>query len=109
MIKRVLINLLENASKFTPINKTISAGAEMKTPGCIRFWVQDDGPGIPSDAQEEIFNKFTTYTTPVLPKGIGLGLAFCKLAVQAHGGKIWVESEAKQGSRFYFQIPTETE
>ena len=81
----------------------------MKTPGCIRFWVQDDGPGIPSDAQEEIFNKFTTYTTPDLPKGIGLGLAFCKLAVQAHGGKIWVESEAEQGSRFYFQIPTETE
>jgi len=109
MIKRVLINLLENASKFTPINENISAGAEMKTPDCIRFWVQDSGPGIPKNIQEEIFNKFTTYASPDLPKGIGLGLAFCKLAVQAHGGKIWVESEPERGSRFFFQIPTETE
>jgi two-component system, NtrC family, sensor histidine kinase KinB len=109
MIKRVLINLLENASKFTPIGENISAGAEMKTPECICFWVQDNGPGIPEDVQDEIFDKFTTYTSPNLPKGIGLGLAFCKLAVQAHGGKIWVESEAMQGSRFFFQIPTDTE
>ena len=109
MIKRVLINLLENASKFSPVKENILAGAEMKTPDCICFYVQDSGPGIPKDVQKEIFNKFTSYASPDLPKGIGLGLAFCKLAVQAHGGKIWVESEPEQGSRFFCQIPTETE
>jgi len=109
MIKRVLINLLENASKFTPSNGEITSGAEMKTPDCIRFYVQDSGPGIPNDMRETIFDKYTTQSTQDLPKGIGLGLAFCKLAVQAHGGKIWVESEEGQGSRFVFQLPTETD
>ncbi|MDX9863229.1 MAG: HAMP domain-containing sensor histidine kinase, partial [Anaerolineaceae bacterium] len=79
---------------------------ELTPPDCIRFWVPDSGPGSPEAVQEEIFNNFTTYTSPDLPKGIGLGLAFCKLAVQAHDGKIWVESKAQQGSRFSFQIPT---
>lgn len=109
MIKRVLINLLENASKFTPVEKDISMGAEMKAPDLILFWVQDAGPGIPAEAHQAIFEKFTSYTTPDLPKGIGLGLAFCKLAVQAHGGRIWVKSREGYGSYFAFCLPTRAE
>ena len=107
MIKRVLINLLENASKFTPTKNEITAGAEMKNDDCIQFWVQDTGPGIPDTAREAIFDKFTSLSSPDLPKGIGLGLAFCKLAVQAHAGKIWVESKEDQGSCFCFTLPTD--
>jgi two-component system, NtrC family, sensor histidine kinase KinB len=71
--------------------------------------VQDSGPGIPASEQEHIFDKFIRLQTDRFPKGIGLGLAFCRLAVQAHGGEIWVESEEGAGSRFIFTIPTAEE
>ena len=110
MIRRVLINLLENASKFTNIEGHIYIGA--KTDGdWVRLWVRDTGPGIPEDAREIIFNKFSRFQserlspTERIPKGLGLGLAFCKLAVQAHGGQIGVESEMGTGSTFYFTVP----
>ncbi len=105
MIRRVLINLVENAAKFTPSNREIKV---VVTPinGMIQFCVQDCGPGIPQEALELIFEKFRRLTTENMPKGLGLGLAFCRLAVQAHGGRIWAESELGQGSRFYFTLPS---
>ena len=93
MIRRVIINLLENAAKFTPNEGHIEIGAK-QIDQWIEIWIKDDGPGIPKEAQQEIFNKFTRLRGVEIPKGLGLGLAFCKLAVQAHNGKIWVSSEA---------------
>jgi two-component system, NtrC family, sensor histidine kinase KinB len=113
MIRRVLINLLENATKFTHLEGVLSVGA--KADGdWVEIWVRDTGPGIPTEAQETIFNKFSRIQVERLqgdrlPKGLGLGLAFCRLAVQAHGGKIGVESEPGSGSCFFFSVPAAKE
>ncbi|HSV85649.1 MAG TPA: ATP-binding protein [Levilinea sp.] len=104
MIRRVLINLLENAIKFTPAYGMIAVGALVEE-GWVKIWVQDSGPGIPSTEKEHIFEKFIRLQADRYPKGVGLGLAFCRLAVQAHGGKIWVESQVDAGSRFVFTLP----
>ncbi len=104
MIRRVFINLLENAIKFTPNGGAIEAGLAEQA-GSARFWVQDTGPGIPEESHEVIFERYSRLQTDRYPKGIGLGLAFCRLAVQAHGGKIWVESSVGAGSRFIFTLP----
>jgi PAS domain S-box-containing protein len=118
MIRRVLINLLENATKFTPIEGRIDVGARREK-DLIRIWVKDTGPDIPPESQPGIFNKFSRGQADRgkadrvqgerLPKGLGLGLAFCKLAVLAHGGNIGVESEPGSGSCFYFTIPATKE
>src|ERR1700690_3269465 len=90
MMRRVLINLLENAIKFSRVETPIQIGAKMEN-GDVKFWVNDSGPGIPANARERIFEKFARLQGKDRPGGLGIGLAFCRLAVQAHGGKIWVE------------------
>jgi NtrC-family two-component system sensor histidine kinase KinB len=104
MIRRVLINLLENASKYSPLDSEIYAGARSRDEEVV-FWVQDSGPGIPPEDRERIFDKYTRLHSKQGPKGLGLGLAFCKLAVEGHGGRIWVESESDTGSRLKFVLP----
>ena len=104
MIRRVLINLLENATKYTPVRGELSVGGSYDE-RWITLWVQDSGPGIPQEDQQKIFEKFTRLQSERFPKGLGLGLAFCSLAVRAHGGKIWVESQEGAGSRFIFRLP----
>ena len=104
MIRRVLINLTENAIKYTPFGGRIEIGAE--TDGdFMRMYVLDNGPGIPEADRERIFDKFTRLKNKTGSSGLGVGLAFCKLAVQGHGGKIWVESAPGLGSKFVFTIP----
>ena len=104
MIKRVYINLIENAIKFAPFQGNIRLGGIQKE-DMVELWVQDDGPGIPLDLRERVFDKFAYFNSERSHKGIGLGLAFCRLAVQAHGGQIWVDSPTRQGSRFAFTLP----
>lgn len=104
MIRRVLINLIENASKYTHGQGEIRVKAK-KEGASILVSVSDQGLGIPKEEQERIFEKFTRIQTEARPKGLGLGLAFCRLAVEAHAGKIWVESEESQGSTFFFTLP----
>lgn len=104
MIRRVLINLLDNATKFTPMKGEVRLQVDVLGQE-VRFCIEDTGPGIPSDAAEVIFEKFKRLNVDRGPKGLGLGLAFCRLAVQAHGGRIWVESEEGNGSRFCFTLP----
>ena len=104
MLKRVVINLLENAIKFSPLDGDILLAASSDD-GQLFISIKDSGPGIPDDAQDRIFNKFTRLDAKSFPKGIGLGLAFCKLAVNAHNGKIWVESTIGQGSQFNISLP----
>ncbi len=104
MIRRVLINLLENATKFSPVDGKIGIGA--KADGdWVSLWVQDNGPGISPEDQERVFDKFTRLKGKNKPAGLGVGLAFCRLAVEGHGGRIWVESQPEQGSRFCITLP----
>jgi K+-sensing histidine kinase KdpD len=88
MIRRVMINLLENGSKFTPFKGEINMGAKSEK-GMVHIWVKDNGVGIPPEWQKVIFEKFTRLHSENAPKGVGLGLAFCRLAVRAHGGEKW--------------------
>ena len=108
MIKRVLINLLENAIKFTPPEGRIRVGASVED-GFVQLWVDDTGPGIPPEKQSHIFDKFTRLREKGGPAGFGLGLAYCRLAVEGHGGRIWVENLPKGGAYFAFTLPTETD
>ncbi len=104
MIRRVIINLLENALKFSLVDTAIEIGAKVDGAN-VQFWVKDTGPGIPANARERIFEKFARLKGKDRPSGLGIGLAFCRLAVHAHGGKIWVESEEGKGSKFIFVLP----
>ena len=104
MIRRVLVNLAENAVKFAPPGGKIYIGAK-KDGQYVQLWVEDTGPGIPAQEQERIFDKFTRLTPEGGPRGLGLGLAFCRLAVTGHGGRIWVESQPGCGARFNFTLP----
>ncbi|HEX2989783.1 MAG TPA: GAF domain-containing protein [Anaerolineales bacterium] len=105
MARRVLINLMENASKFSPARGSIQVGA-LEDGDFVHMWVKDNGPGIPTAEQERIFDKFTRLRGDSKPGGLGIGLAFCRLAVQGHGGRIWVESEPGSGAAFHFTFPT---
>ncbi len=104
MIRRVVMNLLENASKYCPSGASISAGARQDG-DMVEVWVADTGPGIPASEHERIFDKFTRLGSREKAKGLGLGLAYCRLAVQAHEGRIWLESEPGHGARFIFTLP----
>ncbi|HJS19395.1 MAG TPA: GAF domain-containing protein, partial [Anaerolineales bacterium] len=104
MVRRVLINLMENASKFSPAGGRIEVGAREEA-AFVHLWVKDNGPGIPFPEQERIFDKFTRLRGDSRPGGLGIGLAFCRLAVLGHGGRIWVESEPGSGSIFHFTFP----
>lgn len=106
MIKRVLINLTENAVKYSKEGMTITIGAK-RDDNWLEMWVQDQGRGIPKEEQERIFEKFARVQAGASgnTKGLGLGLAYCKLAVEGHGGRIWVKSEKDKGSRFSFTVP----
>lgn len=105
MILRVVTNLMENALKYSPSGGFIRLGAHLTDDG-VRISVTDSGPGIPEHMQRQIFDKFSRVKYHDVPKGIGLGLAFCRLAVEAHGGNIWVENMPGQGATFIFTLPT---
>src|SRR5215211_7309642 len=107
MTRRVLINLMENASKFTASGGEIEMGASEEN-GWIHMWVKDNGPGIPAVEQERIFDKFTRLRGQTKAGGLGIGLAFCRLAVLGHGGRLWVESEVGSGATFHFTFPMAT-
>ncbi|RPJ25048.1 MAG: GAF domain-containing protein [Chloroflexi bacterium] len=108
MARRVLINLMENSVKFTPPGGRLEVGARRED-DWVHIWVKDNGPGIPVVEQERIFDKFTRLRGSSKANGLGIGLAFCRLAVLGHGGKIWVESESGKGSIFHFTFPVATE
>lgn len=104
MVMRVVINLIENATKYTPDGGTIRVGATQEGKSVV-ISIKDSGPGIPEQMKRQIFDKFSRVKYTDGPKGVGLGLAFCRLAVEAHAGHIWVESEEGKGSEFLFTIP----
>jgi signal transduction histidine kinase len=107
-IGRVLTNLVDNAIKFTPPDGRVTVMAEL-APGevdWVRCGVHDTGAGIPAEYRERIFERFTQGPRKSSRRrGTGLGLTFCKLMVEVHGGRIWLETEEGQGSTFYFTLP----
>lgn len=106
LIRRVVANLLGNALKFTPSDGAITLAARMED-GQPRVEVTDTGAGIPADFLPRVFDKFSQAGAGRARKrySTGLGLAFCKLAVEAHGGSIGVSSELGRGSHFWFCLP----
>lgn len=101
LTSRVLANLLSNAIKFSPEGATVTIVVEPDHQG-VKFTVSDEGPGIPHDQAEAIFEPFSQVEGT--QGGTGLGLTFCRLAVQAQGGRIGVKSEVGKGSMFWFTI-----
>lgn len=106
LVPRIIQNLLSNALKFSPSDGTVRVGIE---PGEteVRVTVTDNGPGVPEEYRERIFEKFGQVQARSEQRkySTGLGLSFCKLAVEAHGGRIGVDSEVGKGSAFWFTLP----
>ena len=107
LIKRVLGNLIQNALTHSAHAIKLHLSVRRDGEGLL-FTVSDNGPGIPAEYHEIIFRKFEQVKTPNVPRvrSSGLGLAFCKLVVESHGGRIWVQSEGEgRGSAFHFALP----
>jgi signal transduction histidine kinase len=106
-LDQVLMNLITNSIKFTPDKGEIEVGAGVGHGAEIKVWVRDNGVGIPAQEIEQIFQKYrqTTSGKASKRKGTGLGLVICKMIVEAHGGRIWVESEERKGTTFFFSLP----
>ncbi len=105
LTSRVLANLLSNALKYSPAEGAVRIRTEV-VGNMVRFSVQDQGPGIPPEYHRSIFGAFEQVKGT--KGGSGLGLTFCKLAVEAQGGKIWLESTLGRGTRMYFTLPLAT-
>lgn len=103
LLSRILQNLVGNAVKFVPVGGEVRVGAERQVGGLLRVTVSDDGPGLPAELRERIFDRFVT--GPHAARGTGLGLTFCRLAVEAQGGRISAGSGADGGARFTFTLP----
>lgn len=108
LVGRVLANLLSNAIKYTPAGGRIALSAHRGDGENALVSVADTGVGIPPENQRAIFEVFGLVDQPGR-RGTGLGLAFSKMVVEAHGGRIWVESRPEQGSTFRFTLPLEGE
>ena len=106
-VDRVLTNLIGNATKFTPSGGVVrvSAKADVDSLGQPKLLVSviDSGPGIPPEIQDRLFQKFVSGHQE--GRGTGLGLAFCKMAMEAHGESIWVEETSERGTTFTLSLP----
>ena len=109
-INQVMANLLSNALKFTENGGAIEVSAHSNGSGEIVVCVRDSGVGIDAGEIEQLFETYRQLASGKYPmrKGTGLGLVICKKIVEAHGGRVWVDSELGQGSRFYFSLPMES-
>ena len=106
LISRVIQNLLANAIKFTSNDGSIHISIS-RADNEARITVADDGRGVPPQDQERIFEKFGQVENADTRTGTGLGLFFCKLAIELHGGRVGVESQAGKGSSFWITLPSE--
>lgn len=105
-IERVLLNLVDNALKFSPRGSSIIVRTNNVVDGYARIEVIDSGPGVPEAMRRHIFDSFAQVREQrSVRRGSGLGLSFCKLAIEAHGGRIWVEDNPGGGSVFIFTLP----
>ena len=107
LIERVLVNLLENASKYTPPGSTVILSAEVIADR-LSVSVADDGPGLPVGREEAVFQKFTRGERESATPGVGLGLAICRAIVEAHEGRITASNRPGGGAIFTFTLPLGT-
>jgi len=105
-VRQVLVNLVENAIKYSPAGGRVEVGAA-PSGRMVRFYVRDQGLGIPAEEHARIFDKFYRLDPDMSEGvgGIGLGLYICNELVRRMSGRIWVESGAEAGSTFLFEIP----
>lgn len=106
LLQQVLVNLLENAAKYTPEGTEITVSATLSGDSAVEITVADRGPGLRDGDEEKIFGKFYR-AEQGKGGGVGLGLTICKGIVTAHGGKIWATSRAGGGAAFHFTLPIE--
>jgi signal transduction histidine kinase len=108
LLGRVLQNLVGNAVKFTPAGGSVRVSARLRNgqAAMLEVTVSDSGGGVPPEVRERLFQKFAAGRQE--ERGSGLGLAFCRLAVEAHGGRIWVEGAEGGGASFSFTVPVAT-
>jgi two-component system, OmpR family, sensor histidine kinase KdpD len=106
LIEQVLVNLLENALRYSPAQAPLAVRA---APGLTEVLVEvaDNGPGVPSGDEERVFERFYRGAGQAGAGGVGLGLAICRAIVDAHGGRIWVENRRGGGASFRFTLPLE--
>ncbi|MGH7845764.1 MAG: sensor histidine kinase [Candidatus Binatia bacterium] len=106
-VTQILMNVIGNAIKFTPSSGKVTVSTANDGFKWVQVSVNDTGPGFPPEETQKIFEKFYQVAAngKQKPKGTGLGLAITKALVELHGGRIWVESEVKRGSRFSFTLP----
>jgi two-component system, OmpR family, sensor histidine kinase KdpD len=104
LMERVLVNLLENAAKYTPRGTPVRVSASADSES-VTLVVHDDGPGLPKGKEESIFEKFERGRKETATPGVGLGLAICRAIVQAHGGTIRAENATGGGARFLVVLP----
>jgi two-component system sensor histidine kinase KdpD len=106
LVEQVLVNLVENALKYTPRDSPIEIAA-WPGEGEVVVEVQDRGPGLPAGEEERVFDKFHRADARNVPGGVGLGLTLCRGIVTAHGGRIWAENRPDGGAAFRFTLPLE--
>ncbi len=107
-VERVILNLVDNALKYAPQESTITVRNAMvgMEEGYIRIDIVDQGPGVPAEYKETLFERFVQIEgRRKVRRGVGLGLTFCRLVVDAHGGRIWIEDNPTGGSVFSFTLP----
>jgi two-component system sensor histidine kinase KdpD len=104
LIEQVLVNLLENAAKYTAADSRVAVSAEIVQDG-LSVTVSDNGPGLRPGEEEQVFEKFYRGSPESATGGVGLGLAICRSIVEAHGGKIGAGRSASGGARFSFVLP----
>lgn len=104
LIEQVLLNLAENAVKYTPVDAPIDISAQFEGDSVV-VDVADRGPGLPSGSEERVFEKFYRAQEEGSQGGVGLGLAICRAIVEAHGGRIWAENRVGGGASFKFSLP----
>jgi K+-sensing histidine kinase KdpD len=108
IIERVLLNLVDNALKFSPTDSRVMVRAHASNAPheFVQIDVQDSGPGVPEEYRGRLFDRFVQIEgRHGKRRGTGLGLTFCRLAIQAHGGRIWIEDNPRGGSVFAFTLP----
>jgi two-component system sensor histidine kinase KdpD len=103
LIEKLLVNLLENAAKYTPAGTHIRIGAAF-VGASINISIEDDGPGLPSGLEEQLFEKFTRASGESALSGSGLGLSICRAIAQLHGMTIHAQNHASGGARFVLSI-----
>jgi len=103
-LEEVFLNLVNNAIKYSPGGGVITIAAQPEN-NMIRFSISDQGIGIAPEAQMRLFQRFQRVGDKHAIRGTGVGLFICKVLIEAHGGRIWVESEEGKGSTFYFTVP----